>query len=125
MLVDTDVLIWYMKGNQRAKKAIDGLESFDISAVNYMELLQGVRNKDELRVLQKYISQRGIGIVHISQEISQRALYYMEQYTLSHHLRMADAIIAATTYETDTTLLTGNSKHYRAVREIQIRRFRP
>lgn len=125
VLVDTDVLIWYMKGNQRAKKDIDKIESFFISAVNYMELIQGIRNKDELRVLQKFINQRRIEIVHLNLEISQKALYYMEQFSLSHHLRMADALIAATTSVTNTTLFTGNTKHYQAIKEIQVKRFRP
>ena len=125
MLVDTDVLIWYMKGNQKAKNALDTLESLVLSAVNYMELVQGIRNKTELRVLQKFISQKRIEIVHISVEISQKALYFLEQFSLSHQLRMADALIAATASVTNTTLLTGNTKHYRAIKEIQIKRFRP
>ena len=45
MLVDTDVLIWYMKGNQKAKNALDTLESLVLSAVNYMELMQGIQTK--------------------------------------------------------------------------------
>lgn len=43
MIVDTDVLMWYMKGKRKARKAIDDLDSFSISAVNYMELIQGLR----------------------------------------------------------------------------------
>ena len=51
MIIDTDVLIWYMKGNQKARRAINSIESWSISAVNYMELVQGMRNKDELEIL--------------------------------------------------------------------------
>lgn len=125
MIVDTDVLIWYMKGNQKAKKTIDGLDSFAISAINYMELIQGIRNKNELASLQGFIRGRGIRIAHITVEISQKALLYMEQFSLGHHLRMADALIAATAFMTHKTLLTGNAKHYRPIKEIQIKPFRP
>ena len=31
MLVDTDVLIWYMRGNGKALRAIEALDEFSIS----------------------------------------------------------------------------------------------
>ena len=90
-----------------------------------MELMQGIRNKNELRILQKFIIQERIEIAHISVEISQKALYYLEQFSLSHQLRMADALIASTASVVNKTLLTADAKHYRAIKEIQIKRFRP
>jgi len=39
MVIDTDVLIWYMKGNKKAYKIIENLNNFYISVVTYMELL--------------------------------------------------------------------------------------
>lgn len=124
-LVDTDVLIWYMRGNQKAKKVIDQLGAFYISSVNYMELLQGIRNKEELRSLRHFLTQRQIQISHVSEEVSQKALNYMEEYSLSHNLRMADAMIAATALILGVTLLTANSKHYVPIKGIQIKQFRP
>jgi predicted nucleic acid-binding protein len=52
-LVDTDVLIWYLRGNQNAYDLIHSIGEFTISAVTYMELVQGMRNKEELRNLKK------------------------------------------------------------------------
>jgi predicted nucleic acid-binding protein len=125
MLVDSDVLIWYMRGNQKAKEAIDRLDSFSISTVTYMELIQGIRNREELRLLRRFITQRQIKIVHINDEISQKALHYMEEYALSHNLRMADSLIAATASILGTTLLTSNTRHYLPIRDIQVKRFKP
>ena len=48
MIIDTGVLIWYLRGNEKAFKTIENLESFSISVVTYMELVQGMRNKKEL-----------------------------------------------------------------------------
>ena len=45
MIFDTDVMIWAFRGNEKALDAIDNAPSRAISAVTYMELLQGVRNK--------------------------------------------------------------------------------
>ena len=53
-LVDTDVIVWYMRGNSRAANALHKLDHFAISVVTYMELLQGMRNKEEVRVLQRF-----------------------------------------------------------------------
>ena len=52
-LVDTDVLIWYLRGNQNAYDLIHSIGEFTISAVTYMELVQGMSNKEELRNLKK------------------------------------------------------------------------
>ena len=125
MLVDTDVLIWYMRGNEKAKKIVDKGGAFYISSVNYMELLQGIRNKEELRLLRHFLTQRKIEIVHVSEDVSQKALNYMEEYSLSHNLRMADAMIAATVLILGVTLLTANSKHYLPIKGIKIKQFRP
>ena len=96
MLLDSDVLIWYMRGNLKAKKVIENLGPFPISSVSYMELIQGLRSNAEMKVLREFIGKKGISILHVSVDISQKAIFYMEQFSLSHNLRMADALIAAT-----------------------------
>ena len=96
VLIDSDVLIWYLRGNALAGKLIDNLKSMGISAVVYMELLQGMRNRQELNIFKAFIQKRGISCVPITPEITSRAIYFLELYGLSHGLRMADALIAAT-----------------------------
>ena len=44
MLVDTDVLIWNLRGNRAAAQRLDDAPGFWLSAVTYMELVQGMRN---------------------------------------------------------------------------------
>jgi predicted nucleic acid-binding protein len=56
MLVDTDVLIWNLRGNARAADRLDAMPGFLVSAVTYMELVQGVRDKSELRALRQALS---------------------------------------------------------------------
>ncbi len=53
MLIDTDVLIWYMRGNEKAYKTIEKTDGFSVSVVTYIELVQGKRNKKELNLLRK------------------------------------------------------------------------
>jgi predicted nucleic acid-binding protein len=125
MIIDTDVLIWYMKGNEQAYKAIQMANNFFISVVTYMELVQGMRTKKELNTLRKSIHSWDAKVLYISEEISSKAMFYVEQHFLSHSLQLADALIGATAVAYGLPILTGNDKHYRTVKDIQITKFRP
>jgi len=53
MIVDTDVRIWYLRGRREAAAVLDTYNWVRLSAVTYMELVQGMRNAGELRALRK------------------------------------------------------------------------
>ena len=125
MLVDTDVIIWYMRGNPSTARALDRLEDFFLSAVTYMELIQDLRNKRELQALRNTIKAWNAAILPIDEIISNKAMFYMEQYFHSNALRLADALIAATAVAHGQPLLTANVKHYRVVKDLEIERFKP
>ena len=125
MLVDTDVLIWYLKGNENAYQVIENSSNFFISVVTYMELVQGMRNKKELNNLRKALHIWNAKILYISEEISTKAMFYVEQHFLSHSMQLADAIIGATAIAYGNPVLTGNDKHYKILKDLKIKRFRP
>ncbi|MDZ7804423.1 MAG: hypothetical protein U5K34_10635 [Thiohalophilus sp.] len=56
ILVDTDVLIWNLRGNHKAADLLDTHPGFSLSAVSYTELVQGVRNKQELRLIKQALT---------------------------------------------------------------------
>ena len=125
MVIDTDVLIWYMKGNEKAYKAIENSKNFFISVVTYMELVQGMRNKNELNNLRRALHAWNSKILYISEEISVKAMFFVEQHYLSHSIQLADALIGATAISYGLPILTGNDKHYKILKDIQIKKFRP
>jgi len=125
LIIDTDVLIWYLRGNKNAQKAINANIPFKISVINYMELLRGLRDKKEYSTLQKCLKNWAIEIIQINENISSRAMFYVEDYCLSHSMELGDAIIAATALEYRENLLTANEKHYRFIPNIQISKFKP
>ena len=123
MLIDTDIIIWYMRGNINAQKAIDENRGFMVSVVTYMELVQGMRSKEELLLLRKALKAWNTKIIYLTEEISSKAMFYVEQHYLSHSMQLADALIGATAVAYGVPLLTGNDKHYKVIKEIQIIKF--
>ncbi|GHV62706.1 ribonuclease VapC [Spirochaetia bacterium] len=125
MLIDSDVLIWYIRGNKNAQKAINNNIPFKISVINYMEVIQGMKDKKELKAFQKYLKKWSVDIIQINENISTKAMFLVENYSLSHSLELGDAVIASTALENQEILLTGNDKHYKFIPNIQIQKFKP
>ena len=125
LLVDTDVLIWYMRGNDKAYEIIEDLNGFSISVVTYMELVQGMRNKHELNQLRQALRGWNAGIIYLSEETSAKAMFSVEQHFLSHSLELADALIGATAIAHGLPLLTGNDRHYKVLGNLELRKFVP
>ena len=125
MLIDTDVLIWYMKGNRNAYSALEKAEKFSISAVTYMELVQGMRNKNELNRLRRALNDWNSKILYITEDISVKAMFFVEQHFLSHAIHLADALIAATALAHALPIVTGNDRHYKVLKDVHVKKFRP
>jgi len=124
VLVDSDVLIWTLRGNPKALAHIQSLTDWHISAVSYMELAQGCRNKTELKAMQKAFKSTSSDVLPITTGISDMACQLVETYALTHSLYMADALIAATAISYSLPVLTGNSKHFAAVSGLGVEVFR-
>lgn len=125
MIVDTDVLIWFLRGTESAAAFIDGLDGVSLSAVSYMELVQGMRNNRELRVLRHTLNHQRWSVLVINETICSRAMTYVEQHCLTDSLQMADALIAATCIEYGEPLATANIKHFRPIRELVVEPYLP
>ena len=115
MIFDTDVMIWAFRGNTMALDSIDAAAERAISAVTYMELLQGVRNKREIISMKRFLSTLGFSVLPVTANISSRALSIMENTALGSDLGVCDALIFATALDMGNTLLSGNAKHFKEV----------
>ena len=125
MLVDTDVLIWHFRGFPTATQRLARLQGMTISAVTWLELLQGFRNRAEMLAVQKSLALHNAERLPLTPAITEHAVALMEGFALSHGLQLADALIAATAIEHKTTLLTGNTKHFSSIAELKLERFEP
>ena len=125
MLVDTDVLIWHLRGYPQATRRLDELGALTLSAISYLEVLQGKRNKAELAAVQKMLKHRAATLLPVTEPITLRAIALMESITWSHGLQMGDALIAATALENGLPVLTANVKHFGAVDGLTVEAFLP
>jgi hypothetical protein len=98
---------------------------FSISVVTYIELVQGLRNKEELSVLRNSFKSWSAAIIYINEEISTKAMFLVEQYFPSHSMQLADALIGATSMIYGLPLLTANTKHYKIIKNIILKKFSP
>jgi predicted nucleic acid-binding protein len=123
VLVDTDVLIWHLRGYPQATQCLDRLAQLNLSAMSYLELLQGMRNKEELAAVQKMFALRRANVLPLTPAITQRATELMSTLTLSHGLQAGDALIASTALEHQLPLFTGNTKHFAPIPGLDLQKF--
>jgi len=125
MLIDTDVLIWMTRGHAGAATRLQTMTPWRISAVTYMELAQGCRNKDELARIKKGLALCHTEIMPVSTAVSDRAMQLIDTYALSHSLQLGDALIAATALEHGLAVFTANTKHFAPIDGLHIEAFVP
>jgi predicted nucleic acid-binding protein len=125
MTFDTDVLIWFLRGNVKAARAVDAEEDRSISLITYMELLQGAKNKQEAHDIKAFLKEFWFSTLPLSENIGHRASIYVEEYALSNSIAVADALVAATAVERNEVFLSGNTKHFKCIKELQSKQFRP
>lgn len=125
MLFDTDVLIWFLRGNPKAARAIEKKKKRRLSVISYMELLQGARNKQEIKHIRSFLKDLHFETIVLTENIGHRAAVYMEEYCLKINMCLADALLASTAVENGIQLYTANKKHYQAINELDVKIFRP
>ncbi|MBP1468209.1 type II toxin-antitoxin system VapC family toxin [Candidatus Chloroploca sp. M-50] len=111
VLIDTDVLIDYLRDKQEAVAYVDNLTvPLFLSVINVAELYAGVRDGAERTKLDAFIN--AFTIVPLDREIGVTGGLYRRDYGKSHGTGLADALIAATARLHSLTLVTLNKKHF-------------
>jgi hypothetical protein len=125
MIFDTDILVWIQRGNEKAATLVDKSSERFLSILSYMELLQSAENKKQHYVIKEFLKLYGFQMLPLTENIGHRAAVYLEEYSLSSGLRAGDAIIAATATENNMVLATGNGKHFKPIKDLTLKIFRP
>ena len=125
MIFDSDVLIWFFRGEPGAGRLIDSQPVRRLSIVSLMELFQCAKSKKEMSELRRFFREHSFDVIPVDEAIGYAAVGLIEDYALSDGLQVADALIAATALQYGYTLATANVRHFRRVRGIQLKQFRP
>ena len=117
-LPDTDVIIDFLRGYQQAVDFIHtNASQIILSTIVIAELYTGVRGKQELTILNNFVSL--FDVIPISSEIAKIGGLYKRDFGKSHGVGLADAIIAATCHSKNAQLKTLNVKHYPMIENLE------
>nr|WP_321403569.1 type II toxin-antitoxin system VapC family toxin [uncultured Desulfobacter sp.] len=117
-LPDTDVLIDFLRGYQQAVDFINlNVSQIILSTIVIAELYAGVRGKQELTILNNFVSL--FDVIPMNSEIAKIGGLYKRDFGKSHGLGLADAIIAATCHSKNAQLKTLNVKHYPMIKNLE------
>ena len=125
MIFDTDIFIWIQRGNAKAARLVEREDDRFISVQTYLELLQGAANRQQHEHTKQFLTDFGFRTIPFSGNIGHRATVYIDEYALSYGLRAGDALIAATAAESNMVLCSSNAKHFKPIKDLKLKVFRP
>ncbi len=126
VIFDSDILVWVLRRHLGAIEFVERVPIADrkISAISYLELLQGCRDREELNRLTRHVITKFSEVLAISESVSTAAQEIMERFALSHRPDVSDVIIAATALRQGEAVATANIKHFEFVPGLTLKKFR-
>ncbi|MGI8642046.1 MAG: type II toxin-antitoxin system VapC family toxin [Pyrinomonadaceae bacterium] len=111
LLLDSDILIDYLRGYPAAISYLEGLtERQIISAITVAELYAGIRDGSEREALEELLET--FEIIPVSQSVAIAGGLFRRTFLKSHNIGIADAVIAATAKVEKAIVVTLNRKHF-------------
>jgi len=118
-LLDTGIIMRYLRKNSRAADLLDYLEdigAISVSTITYMEILILCRPHEEQATLLFFDR---VPPLIVSREIAQKAALLIRKYPAAfgkdNPRQYPDALIGATAWQRGSTLVTLNTQHFARV----------
>lgn len=111
LIIDSDILIDYLRGYPAAINYLEGLtERQIVSVMTVAELYTGVREGAEREALEDLL--KTFEIIPLNEQTAVIGGLFRRKYLKSHGVGIADAIIAATAEVEKAIVVTLNRKHF-------------
>jgi predicted nucleic acid-binding protein len=119
LLIDTDVLIEYLRGRSETVEFLEGVRSdLYISVISVAELFAGVREDEEEKSLEQLLL--AFVVLPVTEKTAPLGGLYRRDYGGSHGTGLADALIAATSEQNGADLVTFNRRHFPMASRITV-----
>lgn len=105
-VLDTNILVDYLHGEEAARQEIERYESPAISLITWMEILVGARDAAEDEALRSFLGR--FDLRTLTPPIAERAVALRRE----HRMRLPDALIWATAQDLGALLVTRNSRDF-------------
>ena len=89
-----------------------------VSQIVALEVLQGARNKVDMALIKRFLSD--FERIYPSKEDQIKAQELLEVYKLSHGIGFGDCLVAASAIRLNETLYTLNRKHFEPIEGLKI-----
>jgi len=117
-LVDTDVIIEYLRGRDQAVQYLESLQgTLYVSVITVAELYSGVRDNEQ-ETLEQFLS--AFDVVAVDHALARVAGLCRKSCQPAHGTGLADAIVAMSAEAVGAVLVTFNERHYRMAGDILI-----
>lgn len=110
MIIDTNILIDFLKGKKEAVDFISQAQPLQTSVIVVSELFSGVSNNSEMVTLRDFLL--FVDQVGINAPIAEQAGLLRRKYYKSHGITIPDALIAATAAQLKVPIATLDKKHF-------------
>jgi predicted nucleic acid-binding protein len=112
-LLDSDILIWVLRGKKQAVDFVGGLLKEEVPAISvlaFYEVWAGARASEE-DTIAEFLS--AFEVVDVDREIAKQGARYAVSFRKKGiTLSVSDALIAATARNDDLVLVTMNLRHF-------------
>ena len=114
VFIDSDVLFEILRGEDQNVLALwDSLSGAEtallFSAISAAEIWAGARSAEHVRIMQLF---RPMLCISVDREIGKLAGEYLRKFGQSRHLKLVDALIAASAFRHQAALWTRNRDRY-------------
>jgi|SRR3989338_5690351 len=118
-LLDTDVLIWILRGKKEIVEKVSSLKDESALCISVISIAEIYKNifPSELTVTEDFLFQHII--FEVDEKIAKTAGLYWQQFTKQlKNLSLTDCLIAATANVNNAILVSLNTKHF-PMKDIQ------